>query len=81
VQLQRLGVRWPEDIGLAAIAPILEGTGFSGLQENHALIGEWAVEMLVERIVHHELGMPASPRLQLVESQWLKGNSLRLSLA
>lgn len=80
VRLQRHGVRWPADIGLAAIAPVLEGTGFSGLQENHRLIGQWTVEMLVERILHHELGLPEVPRLQLVESQWLKGNSLRLNL-
>lgn len=80
VQLQRQGVHWPADIGLVAIAPILEGTGFSGLQEDHRLIGRWSVEMLVERILHHELGLPANPRLQMVESQWVKGNSLRLSL-
>lgn len=81
VELQRHGVRWPADVGIAAIAPILEGTGFSGLQENQRLIGQWAVELLVERILHHDLGLPAVPRLQLVDSQWLKGNSLRLSLA
>lgn len=80
LQLQRQGLHWPADIGLVAIAPILEGTGFSGLQEDHRIIGRWTVETLVERILHHELGMPANPRLQLVDSQWLKGNSLRLSL-
>lgn len=80
VQLQRHGIRWPADVGLAALAPILEGTGLSGMQDNHALLGQWTVEMLVERIHHHELGMPAIPRLQLVEGQWLKGGSLRLSL-
>ena len=80
LELQRRGVRWPVDVGIAAIAPILEGTGFSGLQENHRLIGHWTIEMLVERIHRHELGLPAVPRLQLVESQWLKGGSLRLSL-
>lgn len=80
VELQRRSVRWPADIGIAAIAPILEGTGFAGLQENHRLIGQWCVELLVERILHHDLGLPTVPRLQLVESQWLKGTSLRLSL-
>ena len=80
VELQRRGVRWPAHIGNAALAPILEGTGFSGIQENHRVIGHWTVEMLIERILRHELGLPAVPRLQLVEGQWLKGSSLRLSL-
>lgn len=80
LQLHRHGIRWPADVGIAAIGPILEGTGFSGLQENQRLIGVRAVEMLVERIVHHELGMPATPRILMVESHWLKGSSLRLSL-
>jgi len=79
-KLQRAGVRWPKDLGVAAIAPLLEGTGFAGLQENHGTIGRWTVEMLVDRIQHHELALPAAPRLQYVESQWIKGESLRLSL-
>ena len=80
IQLQRRGIRWPTDIGIVAISPILEGTGFAGLQENQHLIGGWMVEMLVDRLLHHELGMPATPRIQLVDSQWLKGSSLQLSL-
>lgn len=80
LQLQRAGVRWPGDVGIAAICPILEGSGFSGLQENHPLIGTWTIELLVDRILHHELGLPVHPRLEMVSSQWFKGNSLRLSL-
>ncbi|MGH8018274.1 MAG: LacI family DNA-binding transcriptional regulator [Opitutaceae bacterium] len=80
VLLQRHGIRWPNDMGVAAITQTLEGTDFSGFQENQRLIGAWAVELLVDRIMNHDLGIPENPRILMVESQWIKGSSLRLKL-
>lgn len=78
--LQRHGIRWPQDIGVAAISHVLEGTDFSGLQASQRLIGAWSVELLVDRILHHDLGIPQNPRTVMVDGQWIAGNSLRLSL-
>ena len=78
--LQRNGIGWPKDIGIAAISQVLEGTGFDGLQAHQKLLGEWSVELLVDRIVNHDLGIPQYPRTVLVDSQWVGGRSLRLSL-
>lgn len=78
--LRRRGIRRPGDIGVAAISQVLEGTEFTGLQANQRLLGAWSVELLVDRILHHDLGIPQHPRMLMVESQWVNGNSLRLSL-
>lgn len=74
--LARLGVRVPEDVGTLALSQVLEGTPFSGLQENQRLMGEWAVEMLVSRIINGDFGIPSHPRLEMVESLWIDGESL-----
>jgi LacI family transcriptional regulator len=68
----------PQQIGVAAMSQILEGSGFSGLQQNQPLIGAWAVELLAARITNRDFGFPANPRIEMVESQWVENHSLRL---
>ncbi|MGA2017274.1 MAG: LacI family DNA-binding transcriptional regulator [Opitutaceae bacterium] len=75
--LRRRRIRVPADLGVAAISQVLDGTGFSGLEENQRLIGRWAVELLVDRIANRDFGFPASPRIEMVESVWVNGASLR----
>lgn len=77
--LQTNGIRVPEDLGVAAISQFLEGTALSGMQENQNLMGAWAVEMLLARIMNQDLGIPDHPRIEMVESQWIEGRSLRKS--
>jgi hypothetical protein len=79
--LQRNGLRWPQDFGVAAICQFLEGTEFAGMEANQRLLGAWSVELLTDRILNHDLGIPQHPRLLMVESHWVSGRSLRLSLA
>ncbi len=75
--LQCLGRHVPGDLGVVALSQILEGTPFSGMQENQQLMGRWAVELLVSRIINADFGIPAHPRLELVESVWIENKSLR----
>ena len=67
----------PGKIGVAAVSHFPGGTGFSGMQQNQLLIGAWAVELLLARTVHRDFGSPANPRIEMVESQWVDGGSLR----
>jgi DNA-binding LacI/PurR family transcriptional regulator len=69
--------RSPQDIGVAALSQVLQGTGLSGLEENQQLMGEWAVELLVARIMNRDFGIPDHPRIEMVEGQWVDGGSLR----
>lgn len=75
--LRRAGLRAPDDIGVAVISQILDGTPFSGMESNQKLMGAWAVELLVARIMNHDLGVPAHPRVEMVDCRWIEGKTLR----
>lgn len=75
--LRRNQIRVPGTLGVAVLSHVLEGTGFSGLQQNQSLMGAWAVELLAARISNHDLGIPANPRLEMVEGEWIEGRTLR----
>jgi LacI family transcriptional regulator len=62
---------------VAVLTHLLDGTGFSGMQQNQLLIGAWAVELLVSRVLHRDFGIPATPHIEMVESRWIDGGSLR----
>lgn len=68
--------RVPRELGVAVLSHLVHGTGFSGLQQNQHLIGAWAVELLAARIANRDLGIPANPRIEMVESEWVDGGSL-----
>jgi LacI family transcriptional regulator len=68
--------RVPAQLGVAVLSHLVQGTGFSGLQQNQRLMGAWAVEMLAARIANRDLGLPAHPRIEMVESEWVDGGSL-----
>jgi DNA-binding LacI/PurR family transcriptional regulator len=70
-------LRAPHDFGVIAISQTLENTAFSGLQENQNLIGGWSVELVVSRIMNRDFGLPAHPRIEMVERQWVPGSTLR----
>jgi len=78
--LRKNRIRVPADLGVAALSQILEGSGFSGLQQNQPLMGAWAVELLAARITNRDLGIPANPRIEMVESRWIENRSLRSSI-
>lgn len=75
--LRQHGIRVPGDLGVAAVTQVLEGTPFSGLQGNQLLVGRWAVELLVSRILNQDYGLPSHPRIEMVEMEWVEGKSLR----
>jgi LacI family transcriptional regulator len=75
--LRRHRIRVPADLGVAVVTQMLDGTEFSGLQADQRLVGAWAVELLVARIMNRDFGIPTRPRIELVEMQWVDGQSLR----
>jgi LacI family transcriptional regulator len=74
--LRRLQINVPKRLGVAVLSHHVEGTGFTGLQQNQLLMGAWAVELLAARIANHDHGIPSNPRTEMVESEWVKGSSL-----
>ncbi len=75
--LQRNGIRAPQDLGVVAVSQIIEDTPFSGMQQSQQLMGAWAVELLVARIHNQDFGIPSNPRIEMVESRWIEGKTLR----
>ncbi len=75
--LKRNGIRAPEDLGVVAVSQILEGTPFTGMEQNQKLMGTWAVELLVARILNQDFGIPTNPRIEMIESRWVPGKTLR----
>lgn len=76
--LKKNRLRAPADFGLAVLSQNLEGTGFSGLQENQPVMGAWAVELLAARVAIRDFGLPSTPRIEMVASRWIEGNTLRV---
>ncbi len=75
--LRRNKVKAPRDVGVVVLSHILEGTEFSGMQQNQPLMGAWVVELLAARIANRDFGIPDHPRTEMVESQWIEGRTLR----
>lgn len=75
--LSRLQIRIPKNLGVIVLSHEVEGSGFSGLQQNQRLMGSWAVELLAARIANQDLGIPINPRTEMVESEWINGDSLQ----
>ena len=75
--LRRLQVSVPKNLGVVVLSHEVEGSGFSGLQQNQRLMGSWAVELLAARIANRDVGIPVSPRTEMVEGEWINGDSLR----
>jgi LacI family transcriptional regulator len=74
--LREARVRVPRDLGVAVLSHIVEGSGFSGLQQNQRLMGAWAIELAAARIANRDVGIPQNPRIEMVESEWIDGRTL-----
>jgi len=75
--LKRLQIAVPKKLGVLVLSHEVEGSGFAGLQQNQHLMGAWAVELLAARITNRDFGIPKIPRIEMVESEWVEGDSLR----
>ncbi|MEO6567860.1 MAG: LacI family DNA-binding transcriptional regulator [Opitutaceae bacterium] len=75
--LKKNRVRVPADLGVAVLTQILDRTQFSGMRQNQSHLGAWAVELLAARIANRDFGIPGNPRIEMVESEWIDGRSLR----
>lgn len=74
---RRNRIRIPGDVGVVAVTQVLQGTAFSGMEEDQTRIGAWAVELLAARIVNRDIGIPKHPHIEMVGSRWVDGSSLR----
>lgn len=75
--LKALGYSIPRDIGFASLDRRPENSHLSGINQNGFLIGQKAVDVLIDMIHRGERGVPAVPIRMLLESTWSPGETLR----
>ena len=72
-----LGLRVPEDIGLANLNIVSDVSDWSGINEKHEEIGAAAVDLIIGSLSRNELGAPHQPRKIIIPGEWVQGKTLR----
>lgn len=67
----------PEDVGLVNLNVVEDVENWSGIRENHDLIGAAAVDLLIGQLSRNEIGIPRQPRKVLIPGEWHEGGTLR----
>lgn len=74
--LKRLGYPIPQEFGFATLLQEARLPGLAGIDFPLDLIASKAVDIVVERLRTHRLGLPVEPELILYEGKWRDGLSL-----
>ncbi|RRJ97374.1 LacI family transcriptional regulator [Opitutaceae bacterium TAV4] len=73
--LTSLATRVPDDVALVSLNLQSNQSGFSGIDQNNALLGAAAVELVVEQIHHNEHGVPARAKTVMIMGDWVDGKT------
>ncbi len=74
--IEDMGLRTPDDLALVCLNRP-RGSRFSGMEENHEVIGGTTAELAITQILHNEYGLPAHSRLILIKGAWFEGETIR----
>jgi len=75
--VEQVGRSIPGDCGLVNLNVVDDVENWSGIRENHALIGAAAVDLLIGQLSRNEIGVPRHPRKVLIPGEWHEGGTLR----
>ncbi|MFZ4774124.1 MAG: LacI family DNA-binding transcriptional regulator [Terrimicrobiaceae bacterium] len=75
--VQDCGRSVPGDLGLVNLNVVDDVENWSGIRENHELIGAAAVDLLIGQLSRNEIGMTRQPRKVLIPGEWHEGGTLR----
>ncbi|MBP8256977.1 MAG: LacI family DNA-binding transcriptional regulator [Opitutaceae bacterium] len=73
--LLRMGLKTPQDIGLANVDLSPDMHGITGIDQNSRKVGAAAVDLLISQMRHNERGIPAVPRIVMVEGGFVRGTT------
>lgn len=74
--LTQMGLKIPRDIGMAYLIRS-PGSGCAGIDDRYEHIGATTVELVASKITFNQYGIPATPKIILIEGRWVNGKSLR----
>jgi LacI family transcriptional regulator len=75
--LRELGIRVPEEVGVAHLALTEGDTGFAGINQNGRLVGASAIDLVDAQLRRNERGLPAAAKTLLVQGRWIDGPTVR----
>jgi LacI family transcriptional regulator len=75
--LKERGLRIPTHVGIALLDKNPNPARFSGVCQDHKLMGATAIEMLIGRILLRDFSFPTHPKIELVCGSWNEGRTLR----
>ncbi len=75
--VEETGRSVPNDVGLVNLNVVDDVENWSGIRENHELIGAAAVDLVIGQLSRNEIGVPRQPRKLLIPGEWHEGGTLR----
>lgn len=72
--LKELGLRVPEDM---AVVPLERYPGHACLDQKPGMVGAAAIDLVIGMIQRNETGLPADPKIVMVEGSWIEGPSVK----
>lgn len=75
IWMKELNISPQHDMGLVCLNRPLK-SDLTGINENNFDVGRLTCDMVITHIIHNERGLPAVPRLVLVNGVWMEGNTL-----
>ena len=75
--LQKLGLRFPRDIGFVVHDWTPRMHGFAGIYQQREHLAAAAVDLVVTQLSQHEHGVPAVPRQIMIPPRWVDGPCVR----
>jgi len=70
--LKAMGLRIPEDVGLACLTQPIH-SGYARVDEQGTVVGATALELVAAKIARNEYGPPVHPKLTMIEGRWVDG--------
>lgn len=75
--LSACGLEAPRDIGLAHPFLGSEEEGWSGVRENHSVVGRALLDAVVAQVLRGERGLPSDPKSLHMIGRWEEGSTTR----
>jgi LacI family transcriptional regulator len=70
--LEAMKLKVPTDLAMACVIRP-PGSSFAGIDDHYEEIGAVAVELVASKLAFNQYGIPARPRLTLIEGHWVDG--------
>ncbi|MCC5805320.1 MAG: LacI family DNA-binding transcriptional regulator [Opitutales bacterium] len=74
-RLRGMGYEMPHDFSYVALELPFPDTVVSGINSNHGLVAEAAVDLIINQINANERGIPEFPKTVLIDGFWAKGTT------